>query len=155
MDGVLVDFSSAIKERYQTNPEYKILYKNNPDEIPNIFENPKPLSGAIEAVNKLAKSNQFELFIATTSPWDNPIAAMHKRNWIEKYFGDLFKKKMFITHRKDLLIGDYLIDDREANGASLFSGELLSFGWAYEKNEWNMYRTWDDILKKLEIKSIE
>jgi 5'(3')-deoxyribonucleotidase len=56
---------------------------------------------------------------------------------------------MMITHRKDLLLGDYLIDDRLKNGASDFTGELLSFGWAYEKNEWNAYRTWEDILKKL------
>ena len=56
---------------------------------------------------------------------------------------------MLITHRKDLLIGDYLIDDREANGAINFKGELLPFGWAYEKKEWNEYKTWNDILNKL------
>lgn len=48
-----------------------------------------------------------------------------------------------------MLIGDYLIDDREANGASNFRGELLSFGWAYEKEEWNTYKDWEAILKKL------
>ena len=56
---------------------------------------------------------------------------------------------MIITHRKDLLLGDYLIDDREANGAKHFKGELISFGWAYEKDEWNEYPTWEDVLKKL------
>jgi 5'-nucleotidase len=56
---------------------------------------------------------------------------------------------MIITHRKDLLLGDYLIDDREANGAKDFKGELISFGWAYEKNQWNEYPTWDDVLKQL------
>jgi len=50
------------------------------------------------------------------------------RQWIERHFGDLFKNKMIITHRKDLLHGDYLIDDREANGAKDFKGELISFG---------------------------
>ncbi len=90
-----------------------------------------------------------DLFIVTSATWNNHESATHKRNWIESFFGDLFKKKMFITHRKDLLIGDYLIDDREANGAKAFKGELLPFGWAYEKNEWNEYRNWRDILNKL------
>ena len=45
---------------------------------------------------------------------------------------------MIITHRKDLLIGDYLIDDRLANGAKDFKGKLLRFGYDYEKK--NMER---------------
>lgn len=149
MDGVLVDFKDAIENAYLNNPEFKELFKTNPDEIKGIFKNPKPIDGAIDAVKKLANSGEYDLFIATTTPWENPKAAMHKRLWVEKHFGALFLKKMFITHRKDLLIGDYLIDDRLKNGAAEFRGELLSFGWAYEKNQWNEYKTWDNILNKL------
>jgi len=149
MDGVLVDFENAIEMAYNKNPEFKEKYKKNPDEIPGIFKDPKPIKDSIESIEKLASSGKYDLFIATTASWGNPEAAMHKRLWIEKHFGELFKKKMVITHRKDLLLGDYLIDDRNANGAAEFSGELLSFGCAYEKKEWNEYRTWEDILKKL------
>jgi len=149
MDGVLVDFQSAMDTHYKSNPEFKEIYKNNPDEIPGIFKNPKPIEGAIAAVKKLEESDKYDLFIATSATWTNPESATHKRLWVEKYFGDLFKKKMVITHRKDLLAGDYLIDDREANGAFEFTGALLPFGWAYEKNEWNEYKSWDDILIKL------
>ena len=153
MDGVLVNFEDAMKSCYKNNPKFKEEYKNNPDEIPDIFKNPKPIEGAIESVNKLASSGKYELYISTTATWGNPESAMHKRLWIEKYFGELFKKKMIITHRKDLLLGDYLIDDRLKNGAADFKGELLSFGWAYEKNEgkggWNQYKTWNEILEKL------
>lgn len=149
MDGVLVDFNEAKENAYQSNPLYKEKYKDNPDEIKGIFKNPKPIDGAIDAVKKLTISGKYNLFIATAATWYNPEAAMHKRLWIEKYFGELFKKKIIITHRKDLLIGDYLIDDRLANGAADFKGELLSFGWAYEIDEWNKYKTWDDILLKL------
>jgi len=149
MDGVLVDFSKAVKDHVKLHPTYREKFKDNPDLIPGIFKDPKPTKGAIESVTKLAKSGKYDLYIATTASWNNPEAAMHKRMWVEKYFGDLFKKKMMITHRKDLLLGDYLIDDRLKNGASDFTGELLSFGWAYEKKEWNAYRSWEDILKKL------
>ena len=149
MDGVLVNFEEAMNNCYKDNPEFKKMYKSNPDEIPGIFKDPKPINGAINSVNTLAESGLYNLFIATTASWGNPEAAMHKRLWIENHFDALFEKKMIITHRKDLLIGNYLIDDRLKNGAAEFSGELLSFGWAYEKEEWNKYRTWEDILKKL------
>ena len=59
------------------------------------------------------------------------------------------KKDSLMQQGKYLLIGDYLIDDRMENGAADFNGELLPFGWAYKTEEWNEYRTWDDILKRL------
>lgn len=149
MDGVLVNFGQAIEHMYEQHPEYQSKYKENPDLIPGIFKDPKPVAGAIESVRQLAASGKYDLFISTTATWGNPEAAMHKRLWIEKYFDQLFKKKMIITHRKDLLLGDYLIDDREANGAADFKGELLSFGYAYEKDEWNVFRNWQEILDKL------
>ena len=149
MDGVLVDFGRAIESMYKKYPEYEISYSKAPDLIPGIFKDPWPIDKAIESVKRLDESGKYDLFIATTASWGNPEAAMHKRLWIETHFGELFTKKMIITHRKDLLNGDYLIDDREANGAGDFYGELLSFGWAYETEKWNEYPTWDDILKKL------
>jgi 5'-nucleotidase len=149
MDGVIVDLSRAIKNWFGNNPKLEEKYMEHPDLIPEIFKDPLPVEGAIESIKKLEASARYDLFIATTTPWGNPEAATHKRLWIENYFGDLFKKKMIITHHKNLLIGDYLIDERDANGAADFKGELLSFGWAYEKEEWNLYKTWEDILNKL------
>jgi 5'(3')-deoxyribonucleotidase len=35
---------------------------------------------------------------------------------------------MIITHRKDLVEGDYQIDDRGRNGTSEFKGEWIQFG---------------------------
>jgi len=149
MDGVLVDFKGAMEKAYDINPDYRETHKNNPDEIPDIFKDPKPIKGAKEAIKELADSGLYELFIATTATWNNHEAAAHKRLWIEKHFGNIFKKKMFITHRKDLLKGDYLIDDRIENGAKDFDGTLLPFGWNYSKKVWNKYPRWVDILEKL------
>jgi hypothetical protein len=51
-----------------------------------------------------------------------------------KYFGSgeksVFYKKIIITHHKNLCIGDFLIDDRQKWGASLFEGKFLHFGSA-------------------------
>ena len=40
----------------------------------------------------------------------------------------MFHKRVIITHRKDLVMGDYLIDDSGNNGASEFKGEWIRFG---------------------------
>jgi 5'-nucleotidase len=149
MDGVLVDFEYAIKTFFINYPHLEERYKDNPDHIHGIFRNPPPIEGAIEAVKQLAECGKYELFIATAAPWGNPEAATDKRYWIEKYFGNTFHKKMFVTHRKDLLIGDYLIDDRTKNGAGAFNGKLLQFGWSYEEQQWNEYPNWSSILNKL------
>ena len=77
-----------------------------------------------------------------SAPWSNPQSLSDKRYWIEKHFGDMFRRKMFVTHRKDLLLGDYLIDDRIKNGAGDFVGELILFGG-------NQYPDWESVLKKL------
>lgn len=149
MDGVLVDLGHEFEKWFQEHPNLIHKYKHSPDHIPGIFRDPRPIDGAIDAVKKLSESNKYELFIATAAPWGNPCSSTDKRYWVEKYFGKLFHKKMFITHRKDLLIGDYLIDDRTANGAGKFKGKLLHFGWNYEKKMLNEYPDWDSILKVL------
>lgn len=61
----------------------------------------------------------------------------------------MFHKKIFTTHRKDLLVGDYLIDDRTKNGAGDFKGEHIQFGWDYENKKWNEFHNWDKVLTKL------
>ena len=150
MDGVIVDFGRAIEEWFKNHPHLEERYKTFPDHIQGLFRIAPPIEGAISAIKKLHESGKYELFIATSAPWGNPQSNTDKRFWIEDYFGDLFHKKMFITHRKDLLMGDYLIDDRLKNGAGEFKGELLRFGLDWENNNKpNEYPTWDSILTKL------
>ncbi len=148
MDGVLVDLDAQMKLLlgYPQNEKYK----GSPDHIPGVFRDPLPYENCIEAVNKLYDSDKYDMFIATSAPWGNPQSATDKRYWIEKHFGRMFHKKLILTHRKDLLIGDYLIDDRPTmNGAGEFKGELLDFGWNYMKNKWNKYYSWDTVLDYL------
>ena len=149
MDGVLVDLGAEFERQYQTTPELREKYKGFPDHIPGVFRDPPPYKGAIDAINKLVECGKYELFIATAAPWGNPYASTDKRFWIEKHFGQLFHKKMIVTHRKDLLMGDYLIDDRTANGAGEFKGEHIHFGWDYENRKWNEYVDWESVLERL------
>jgi 5'(3')-deoxyribonucleotidase len=148
MDGVLANFGKKVNE-IMSDPTIPIYFKKHPDEIDGVFRDLEPLQEAFESVVKLHKSNKYDLFIATTAPWKNPSSFSDKRIWIKKHFGDIFEKKMFITHRKDLLLGDYLIDDRLANGAKDFKGQLIHFGWNYESKTWNDYKDWKSVLKEL------
>jgi 5'-nucleotidase len=142
MDGVLVDFNGHVEETISKNELLKTSYEGDYDHIPGIFRNPPPIKGAIEAIKKLEESGKYEMYIATAAPWGNPMAAMDKRFWIEEYFGELFYKKMAITHLKGMLIGDYIIDDRKANGVENFGGEHIHFGT-------NKFPDWESVLKHL------
>ena len=79
MDGVLVDFGKAIEEWFTNHPHLKERYKDNPDHIQGLFRIAPPMEGAIEAVKKLHESGKYELFIATSAPWGNPMSLSDKR----------------------------------------------------------------------------
>jgi 5'(3')-deoxyribonucleotidase len=124
---VLVDFQSGI-DRLSENIKHE--YAGRMDEVPGIFSLMKPLEGTVEAVDLL--SQYFDCHILTTAPWKNISAWSDKAAWVQQYFGDgkdsVFYKRLIISHRKDLLNGDYLIDDRTKNGAGAFKGMFIQFG---------------------------
>jgi len=133
MDNVLVNFQSgldrvpeAIKREYADDGSGKPHY----DDIPHIFSLMDPMPGAIEAMRELKP--HFDLYILSTAPWLNPSALSDKVEWVQRYFGkgkdSIFYKRLIISHHKNLNRGDFLIDDREKNGASEFQGELIQFG---------------------------
>lgn len=142
MDGVIVDLQYNYNKWVISNPEHAKSINYKLDSVPGIFRNPPPIAGSINAIHKLYDSEKYDMFIATTSPWDHPEASTDKRYWIEHWFGDMFKKKMFITHRKDMLVGDILIDDRLKNGASEFQGQFIHFGS-------DKYPGWPSVIKEL------
>jgi 5'(3')-deoxyribonucleotidase len=123
MDNVLVDFPSGIDG---LDEEARKRYKENYDNAPGIFALMKPVSGAIEVFRKLA--DKYDVYILSTAPWENPSAWSDKLKWVKTYLGENGFKRLILTHRKDLHIGDYLIDDRRKNGAGNFKGKLILFG---------------------------
>ena len=137
MDGVLVDFQSGIDK---LSDEVKKEYEGRLDEVPGIFSLMDPMPGAIEAVNTL--SEYYDMYILSTAPWKNTTAYSDKLSWLTKHFGDLFKKRVIITHCKNLCDGDYLVDDRAKNGASEFPGEWVQFGS-------ERYPDWEEVTRYL------
>lgn len=139
MDNTLVDFSKRLE-----SIDKRVLekYEGDYDDIPGIFALTPPVDGAIEAVYDL--SHYFEIYVLSTSPWDNPQAWMDKVNWLRLHFGagkeSPVYKRLILSHHKDLNKGHYLIDDRpHKNGADKFEGEVIAFGA-------DGFETWEKVL---------
>ena len=137
MDNVLVNFQSGLDQV----PEAVLQqYEGQLDNIPNVFSLMKPLDGAIEAFTTLARI--YDSYILSTAPWENLSAWSDKATWVQTHLGDLATRRLILSHNKNLNIGDYLIDDRTANGAGQFTGEHIHFGG--EK-----FPNWESVLNYL------
>ena len=129
MDGVIADFDKAAKlGGYTHRPD---LYVN--------FRDLDLVPGAQDALMRL--NNDFDIFIATTPPWSRPDVWTHKREWIEEYFPYL-RRKIIYTHRKDLLIGDILIDDSRWRGQPDFQGDWFWFNQEWDSRNWKACLEW-------------
>lgn len=131
MDGVIADFEAAIHKI-----DSSIVFgldapdSDKVDQIvmdnPRIFTSLPTIKGGIDAVKRLAE--HYEVYFLSSPMWEVPQSFMDKRLWILGQFGAWAKKRLILTHQKDLNIGDYLVDDRTANGAGNFTGKHIFFG---------------------------
>ena len=140
LDNVLVDFQSGIN---QLTKETKAQFNDRLDEVPGIFSLMQPMPGAVEAFKLL--SAKFDTYILSTAPWENPTAWSDKLLWVKKYLGDVAKKRLILSHHKNLLRGDFLVDDSPNNGAKDFQGEWIRFGP-------EGFKTWEEVLNYLSKK---
>ena len=127
MDGVLVDLQSNLDKQGWHQ---------------NVFKDPPPMAGAVEAFNELCFDEDYDVYILSTAPWNIPNSWTQKRLWVSKYLGDKAHKRLILCNHKNLLRGDILIDDRTANGAGEFRGELIQFGT-------DKYPDWKTVIKHL------
>ena len=128
MDGVLVDFMSALTK---VSSEMIEKFAGEYDNIPGVFALMDPMPGALEAVDKL--KDKYDLYILSSSPWENSTALGDKLAWVKQYFGgdgpeNVFFRKVIFSSVKQLSRGDILIDDRTARGAGEFVGRHIHFG---------------------------
>ena len=126
MDGVIANFAQGrIDQGLEENstPDKYIDYSKIP-----------VMPGAKLAVESLI-SEGHEVYIASTPPWRQPKAWSDKRLWIQEHFPSL-AKRVILTHHKNLLIGDVLVDDSNYRGQPEFKGKWLWFGKLHNK-DWN------------------
>ena len=139
MDNVIVDFKSALRKRGL--PEDT----KNADDIEGIFSEMDPMPGAIEGYNELVAMGH-DVYILSTAPWKNPSAWSDKLLWVKEYLGEVAYKRLILSHNKNLNSGDYLIDDRVANGAGEWGEKLLRFGLDKNGQPFD-YPNWDSIIE--------
>jgi 5'(3')-deoxyribonucleotidase len=135
MDGVVADFEKGIGElspdlkNFESFEDQELL-SDKIDQIcfanPKIYNDLPPIEGAIAAVEKL--SGLYDIYFLSTAMWSLPQSFTGKRIWIAQHFEIIGRKRLILTHRKDLLLGDFLVDDRLKNGAAEFRGEHIHFG---------------------------
>lgn len=154
LDGVCANFKHKMVEKFPHTEHIfyeEETYENNliiEDCMfiePRFFHDLQPIEGSIESVKRLMEF--YDIYFLSTPFWDVPESFMDKRHWLEQHFGDMCYKRLILTHRKDLNIGNYLIDDRLANGSENFTGEHIHFG----TSEFPNWKTVEDYLM-LEIK---
>ena len=138
MDGVICDFDRRAKELEEKGIKGHSLFRH-----PDAYRNLDPIEGAIDAWITLQEN--YETYILSTPPWSNPDAWAEKRIWVQQHLGDTAKKKLILCHHKGLVKGDYLIDDRIANGVADFGGEHIHFGNV-------QFPGWKEVLTYLGIK---
>jgi 5'(3')-deoxyribonucleotidase len=148
MDNVLVDFQTGIDRLPKA---IRALHPNDEDidEVEGIFSLMEPNEGAIEAYKLL--NQHHDVYILSTAPWKNHSAWSDKVAWVQLHLGkeegEPAWKRLILSHHKNLNIGDYLIDDRLANGAGKFQGELIHFGPAnsFDKRAGD-FPDWDSVI---------
>ena len=123
MDNVLVDFPAGVAT---LAPALRAAYEGRLDEVPGLFARMSPLAGALESYEELAR--HFDTYVLSTAPWENPSAWSDKLLWIRRHLGQSAYKRLILSHHKDLVVGDYLVDDRLKNGVERFRGEHIHFG---------------------------
>jgi 5'-nucleotidase len=155
MDGVIADFDKRILdycpyindiEKYP-NP---LIRDHTIDTICNdnetFFHDLPPIDGAIEAVTKLFPL--FDVYFLSSPMWNVPHSFIGKRIWIEKHFGEMARRRLILTHRKDLNQGHFLVDDRIKNGVENFKGLHIHFGTEKFSN-WE--KTYNYLIEKRDI----
>lgn len=98
----------------------------------------KPVTGAAKAYMKLSEA--YDTYVLASAPYNTPEAWAEPVKWAETHLGTVAWDKVLVTNRKDLILGDYIIDRHSDEfGLPDSMGTLVSYGQ-------DPYKTWDDIL---------
>lgn len=140
MDDVLCNFKEAHEKALKENPCIEF-----PQSQYGFFSGLQPKEGAVDAVNKLIKSDVYDPYILTAPSLRNPLCYTEKRVWVEQWLGYDFVEKLIICPNKGLLNGEILVDDNIAGkGQEGFGGRLIHFGS-------EQYPNWASIVTELGI----
>ena len=158
MDGVLVDVQGHIIElRKKNTPTLSDITEWNmcnifPEgngvyhyfNLPYIFSDAKPIEGAIEAYTKLLDAGH-EIVLCTVVPFDSHNGLHQKITWAKNHLPN-FDHNIIATHRKDLVRGDVIIDDKIEN-IEMWKKMNPNKPAILFPRPWNKAKDWDNTVK--------
>lgn len=107
-------FKNWRPEKYYFEEVFEPQYHGVINEIvcsKNFFFTMEPMAGAIEAVKEMEKE-KLNITICTTPHPNSEFCINEKIDWVKKYLGASYAKKMVFTYDKTIITGDVLIDDK-------------------------------------------
>ena len=141
MDGVLADFEKSLIQIYQKeapnlpvlptylrkglciDQQYDEFFKQDwpqaGEKLRNImmreyfFRDLPPIAEAVNKVHCLLDNPNYDVSICTAPLTHNAFCTSEKLEWLEKFFGKRFKRKVIMTNDKTLINADILLDDKE------------------------------------------
>jgi 5'-nucleotidase len=124
MDHTFCDFEDALPfwKSIATTP----TESRWPWSQPGFFTTLKPMPGAIDYWKYWEQ--RADLWFLTKPSIPNLHCYTEKAQWVKKYLGEEGLSKLILSPRKDLLIGDILIDDASNAGQPFFLGKWWQFG---------------------------
>ena len=75
-----------------------------------------------------ASANPILVMLDESTGEKTPEAWKEKRQWVEEHFNQVFYKRIIMTHHKNLIEADILIDDRKGTSTLNFKGNWIWFG---------------------------
>lgn len=123
MDNTIVNFMSGVNKM-----EFNEYYEGEFDNIPYVFSKMEPIPEMVKLLKDMFDDDRYDVYLLSTAPWENSSAWADKNEWVKNYI-PFMKKRLILTHNKNLVMGDYLIDDRTANGAGEFCGTHFQYGY--------------------------
>jgi hypothetical protein len=139
IDGIIAEIEQKIMSQV-----YKCLQVEPTKNDISVYDIVPPVSGGLEAVYSLLKMPQFEVYLISTPYWPDDVAWADRKFWAERLFNSQdIENRLILCHEKQLLAGDYLIDDSWMNGSVKFMGQWIAIG--VDPN----FPTWDAVLLHL------
>lgn len=176
MDGVVADFEKGFLEAYRNrHPDKSFIpleqrtsfyvKEQYPNELQPLVEeiylsqgfyfSLPPIEGSLEALSELASRGD-EIYICTSSLLKNPFCVQEKYEWVIKYLGQDWTKKMIVSKDKTIIHGDFLIDDKpEVKGVQQPTWEHIVYSQPYNSQIHSQrritWRNWKSVIDSYQL----
>ena len=108
------------------------------DTLADVRHGMQPENSAVKAFNRL--SVDYDLYILASAPYNRPDLWPEAVQWAGAHIGVPAWDRVIVCNRKDLILGDYVIDRYPARfSLENFMGTVVAYGT-------EPFKTWEDIL---------